>query len=57
MKLSLSVYLLCGLCICSTVANAQNKTASGQSHKWENNAFTYGELKMGYGSTQFSTGL
>jgi hypothetical protein len=57
MKLFLSIYLLCGLCISSTVANAQNKIATGQSNKWENNAFTYGELKMGYGSTQFSTGL
>lgn len=49
------VYLLVALVVATTMAFAQQTTdeASGSV----TNAFTYGELKVGYGVTQFGDGL
>jgi hypothetical protein len=49
MKSTILAFTICILCCATHISEAQTK--------WENNAYTYGEFKVGYGLTQFSTGL
>ena len=52
-----SFFLVSIVCFTSHIATAQTNAASNQANKWESNSYTYGEFKIGYGVTQFSTGL
>ncbi len=51
----IALWLAVGLTTLST--SAQTNRAHSEVDKWESSAFTYGEFKVGFGSTQFSSGL
>jgi hypothetical protein len=57
MKIVKSLFLVSIVCFSSHIVTAQTNAASNQANKWESNSYTYGEFKIGYGVTQFSTGL